>query len=117
MKGFSREKVQGRSIHVGGREIVPEAEIWTFQTKQATIGEGTHASGGGVFWGWAHPSALLERTNGQERRIQIVDYNRRLELALLIAAILLPVALTLTTRLARRLSNLAISSHAFSRRS
>ena len=117
MNGFSREKVQGQPIRVGEREIVPEAEVWTFQSKQATIGAGSHASDNGIFWGWAHPTALLERTSGQERRIRIIDYNRQLELALLIAAIVLPVLLTIATRLARHPGDPSLPSRAFSRRS
>jgi hypothetical protein len=80
---------------------VPEAEVWSFQAKQMGLNQ-PGASGGGVFWSWSRPTALIEHTNGLERRWRIVDVNLQLELALLIAAIVLPIVLTLFTRWANR---------------
>ncbi|CAG0935719.1 hypothetical protein TFLX_04569 [Thermoflexales bacterium] len=103
MNGLRRETIQGRPLRVGDREIVPEAEVWSVQTKQIGL-KADGLSGGGVWWSWARPTALIERGSGVERRVQITDVNLHLEIVLLIAALVLPVVLTIFTRWANRSS-------------
>jgi hypothetical protein len=101
MNGFRREIVQGQPLHVGDREIVPEAEVWSWQTKQLGL-SGPGASGGGAWWSWSRPTALIERIADRERRVRINDLNLQFEIALIAAAIVLPILLTIFTRWANR---------------
>jgi hypothetical protein len=101
MNGFKREIIQGPPLTVGEREIVPETEVWTLQAKQVGL-KGHAASGGGVWWSWSRPTVLIERGPAGERRVRINDVNLQLEIALIIAAIVLPLVLTLFTRWANR---------------
>ena len=101
MNGFRRETILGQALRVGDREIVPEAEVWSFQTKQLSLQENGTA-GGGVWWSWSRPTALIERKPGGERRVRIGDVNLQLEIVLIIAAIVLPVLLTIFTHWANR---------------
>ena len=103
MNGLRRETFQGQPLRVGDREIVPEAEVWSVQTKQIGLNEGG-TSGGGAWWSWSRPKALIERGPEGERRVPITDVNLQLEVGLLIAAIVLPVVLTVFTRWANRSS-------------
>jgi hypothetical protein len=104
MNGFKRETIQGQPLHVGDRAIVPEAEVWSFQTKQIGL-QGNDASGGGVWWSWSRPTALIERGPDGVRRVRVNDVNLQLELALLVAAIALPLVLTIFARWANRSSD------------
>jgi hypothetical protein len=101
MNGFKRDIIQGSVIRVGEREIVPEAEVWSFQWKQVGLTD-QGASGGGALWSWLRPTTLIERVNGVERRIRIPDVNLLFEIALLLAAIVLPIVLTIFTQWANR---------------
>jgi hypothetical protein len=104
MNGFKREIIQGQPLQVGEREIVPEAEVWSFQAKQLGL-QGRGASGGGVWWSWSRPTALIERGPAGARRVRVTDVNLQLEIALIVAAIVLPVVLTIFTRWANRSSD------------
>jgi hypothetical protein len=104
MNGFKREIVQGSPLWVGGREIVPEAEVWSFQSKQFGL-KGNDASGGGAWWSWSRPTALIEHGPEGVRRVRINDVNLQLEIALISAAIVLPLVLTIFTRWANRSSD------------
>ena len=101
MNGFKREIIQGQPLQVGDREIVPEAEVWSFQVKQIGL-QGNGASGGGAWWSWSRPTALIERGREGARRVRIIDVNLQLEIALIIAALVLPLLLTIFTRWANR---------------
>jgi len=101
MNGFKREIIQGQPLQVGDREIVPEAEVWSFQVKQIGL-QGNGASGGGAWWSWSRPTALIERGPEGARRVRIIDVNLQLEIALIIAALVLPLLLTIFTRWANR---------------
>ncbi len=101
MNGFRREIQHSAPLPVGDREVVIEAEVWSFQAKQLTISD-HNVSGGGALWTWARPRAVLERSGETTYRTPISDINLRLEMALLIAAIVLPVLLTIFTTWARR---------------
>jgi hypothetical protein len=104
MNGLKRETIQGQPLRVGDREIVPEAEVWSFQTRQLGL-QGDSASGGGAWWSWLHPTALIERGSRGERRVRINDVNLQFEIALLVAALMLPVLLTIFTDWANRSSD------------
>jgi hypothetical protein len=101
MNGFKREIIQGQPLQVGDREIVPEAEVWSFQVKQIGL-QGNGASGGGAWWSWSRPTALIERGPEGARRVRIIDVNLQLEIALIIAALVLPLLLMIFTRWANR---------------
>ncbi len=101
MNGLRRETIQGQPLRVGDREIVPEAEVWSVQTKQLGLNE-SGTSGGGAWWSWSRPTALIERGPDGERHVRINDVNLQLEMALIVAAIVLPVLLTIFTRWANR---------------
>jgi hypothetical protein len=101
MNGFNREVIQGQPLRAGDREIVPEAEVWSFQAKQFGLKD-DNASGGGVWWSWSRPTALIERGPEGERRVHIVDANLQLEIILLVAALVLPPVLSIFTRWANR---------------
>ena len=103
MNGLRRERLQGQPLQVGDREIVPEAEVWSFQAKQIGLKE-NGASGGGAWWSWSRPTALIARGPGGERRVRINDMNLQLEIMLIVAALVLPVLLTIFTRWANRSS-------------
>lgn len=104
MNGLRRATIQGQPLHVGNREIVPEAEVWSFQAKQFGLNE-NGASGGGACWSWWRPTALIERGPGGEQRVRINDVNLQLEIVLIIAAIALPAVLTIFTYWANRASD------------
>jgi hypothetical protein len=97
-----REVVHGQPIIVGKREVVPEAMIWSWHTKEAVIGQPQQVSFKGALIVHARPTALLERFDGHTRRIHIIDRNRRLERLLLIAAVLLPIVLNTAASLLRQ---------------
>ena len=102
MSRFRRETIRGEPIRVGDHEIVPEARVWSWQTKEAVIRDAGHASGRGVMIVRAQPTALIDRTADATRRIRVIDANRRLELILLIAAVLLPIVLNAAVSLLRQ---------------
>ena len=104
MNGLKRETIQGQPLHVGDREIVPEAEVWSFQAKQIGLQE-NGASGGGAWWSWSHPTALIERGPHGEQRVRINDVNLQFEIVLLVVAIVLPALLTIFTHWANRSSD------------
>jgi hypothetical protein len=101
MNGLKREVIQGTPLHMGGRVIVPEAEVWSLQGKQLGL-TGPNATGGGVFWSWSRPVALIERVGGAERRLRVLDVNLQLEMAFAVAALVLPIVLMIFTRWANR---------------
>jgi hypothetical protein len=104
MNGFRREIIHGQPLQAGEREIVPEAEVWSFQVKQIGLQKNT-ASGSGVWWSWSRPTALIERGPDGARRVRINDVNLQLEIALIVAAIVLPLVLTIFTHWANQRSS------------
>ena len=102
MNGLRREIQRGPALQLGDREIVTEAEVWSFQAKQMSLKD-NHAAGGGALFMWARPTAIIERNAGAEAaldtesRTPVPDINLQLEIALLIAAIVLPIVLTIFT--------------------
>jgi hypothetical protein len=101
MNGFKREIIQGQPLRAGEREIVPEAEVWSLQAKQIGLKE-NNASGGGAWWSWSRPTALIERGPDGARRVRVNDVNLQFEIALLVAASVLPLVLTIFTHWANR---------------
>lgn len=91
---------------MGGHEVTPEAEVTAWQMKDAIIGSGSNVPMWGVSFTQIRPTGLIDRSDGEERRIKIVDRNRQIELILLIAAVLLPIVLNgLAALLNRNRSN------------
>jgi len=103
MNGFRREIQHGPPLQLGDREIVTEVVVWSFQAKQMSLTD-HNAAGGGALFTWARPTAVIERSASTERRTPVTDINLQLEIALLIAAIVLPIVLTIFTTWARRSS-------------
>jgi hypothetical protein len=102
MSKFRRETIRGEPIRVGDHAIVPEARVWSWQTKEAVIHDAGHVSGRGIMIVRAQPTALIDHTADTTRRIRVVDANRQLELILLIAAVLLPIVLNAAVILLRQ---------------
>lgn len=102
MNGLHRQIVRGEPLRVGDHEVIPEAQVWSLEFKQAAVSD-KQMSGGGFHWSWARPTALIDRSDGEERRIPVIDWNLRLEMLLLLAAISLPVILLALPALARQL--------------
>ena len=70
--------------------------------KDAIIGRTASVPMWGLSFTHLRPTALIDRSDGDERRIKIVNRNQQIELFLLIAAILLPIILNAVASLARR---------------
>jgi hypothetical protein len=87
---------------IGAHEVTPEAEVISWQMKDAVIGSSASTPMWGLSFSHAHPTALIDRSGGAERRIKIVNRNQQIELILLIAAVLLPIVLNAVASLARR---------------
>jgi hypothetical protein len=100
--GLKREIVRGRPIVVGEHEIVPEAAVWTWEKKDVVIRDEPRITGFGLRLAWVQPTALYDRRGDKTYRLPIIDHNRRLELSLLIAALLLPIVLNAAVTLLRQ---------------
>jgi hypothetical protein len=99
--GLKREVVRGRPIRWGAREIVPEAVIWSWQRTDATLRQAGSATLLGGLFRWVRPTALLDRTPERTERVLVRDVNHRLEGAVLIAALLLPIVMAAAANLLR----------------
>lgn len=99
--GLKREVVRGQPIRLGEREIVPEAVIWSWQRADATLHQTGPATLLGGLFRWARPTALLDRAPERTYRIPVSDVNHRLEVLLLIAALLLPIVMNAAASLWR----------------
>ena len=96
------EIVEGKPICVGARELVPLVRVTGRVRRQAFLGsDGVGAQG----WGFVRmrPVAILERVEGDERRIPIEDKTAQSLGGLLLAALVIPLLLALAVRLVRRL--------------
>ena len=87
---------------MGTHAVTPEAEVTTWQMKDAVIGSGSTMPMWGVSFTHIRPTGLIDQSAGEERRITIVDRNRQIELILLIAAVLLPIVLNAMAVLLKR---------------
>ena len=93
--------IEGEPIRVGERELVPLVRMTAYARRQAFVGS-DRLSGQG--WGFVHmhPVAILERSQGGERRIPIEDRTARSLSGLLLAAFIIPLLLLLAVRLVRK---------------
>ena len=93
--------VEGESIQIGERELVPLVRVTTYARRQARVGTGNVAGQG---WGFVQmrPVAILERSVRGERRLPIRDKTAQAMSGLLLAAVIIPLLLMLATRLVRR---------------
>jgi hypothetical protein len=98
---IQRRTIQGEPIHVGQKEIVPEAQVTWFTRRSGTVGmNGT--SGWGVGAVNVRPTALIERGPGFTRRIPIRDETRRLLMGLVAGAVFVVFLAQIAERLARK---------------
>lgn len=76
---------------MGTHDVTPEAEVLTWQRKEAVVGDKSMVPMWGVAFTRLRPTGLIDRSGETERRIEITDRNRQIEISLLIAAMLLPI--------------------------
>lgn len=95
------EVLEGKPIHVGGRELVPVVRMETEVRRRAFVGADGLA-GQGMGFVRLRPLAILERGGAGERRIPILDRTAQLLSGLLLAAFIVPLLLVLAVRLARK---------------
>jgi uncharacterized spore protein YtfJ len=95
------ETVEGRPIHVEGRELVPVVRVEADVRRRAFVGAGGLAGEGA---GFVHvrPVAILERSAAGERRIPILDRTAQLLSGLLLAALVIPALMLLAELIARK---------------
>ncbi len=102
MSQFKRQTLRGEPIRVGDHEVVPEARVWSWQTKEAVIHDAGHAAERGMLVVRTRPTALIDRSGESTRRIPVIDVNRRLEVLLLITALALPIVLNAVALFAKQ---------------
>jgi len=91
--------LQGEPIHVGQREIVPEAQVTWWMKRSGTVGVNS-LSGWGAAWVNIKPRALIERGPGFTRRIPIRDETSRMFLGLAAGAVFVVFLAQIAARLA-----------------
>ncbi len=94
--------MRGEPIKVDERTITPEAEVVSWQLKDAKFSDRFGASLWGLSFRRIRPTALIDRSGEVETRTPIIDRNRQLEIGLLIAAVLIAIALNAVEILTRR---------------
>ncbi len=94
------EVVEGKPIHVGGRELLPVVRVTTHGRRRATVGPDRLAGQG---WGFVRlqPIAILVRRERGEHRVPIRDRTAEVLGGLLLAAFIIPLLLGVAVRLAR----------------
>ncbi len=86
MPSLRRRIILGEPIHVGQKEIIPEARVASWLRRSATVGmEGVWGWSGG--WVDIQPTAVIERGPEGERRIPIRDETARLLIGLAAGAV------------------------------
>jgi uncharacterized spore protein YtfJ len=95
------ETIEGRPIHVEGRELVPVVRVETDVRRQAFVGA-NRLAGEGTGFVHMRPVAILERGEGGARRIPIHDRTAQLLGGLLLAALIIPALMLLAERIARK---------------
>jgi len=95
------ETVEGRSIRLGERELVPVVRVEADVRRRAFVGARGLASEGS---GFVHmrPVAILERSEAGERRIPIPDRTVQSLGGLLLAALVIPALMLLAELIARK---------------
>ncbi len=98
------EIVEGQPIRVGARELVPLVRVTGRVRRRAFVGSDRVGAQG---WGCVRmrPVAILERDGAGERRIPIEDKTAQALGGLLLAALVIPLLLTLVVRLVRKSSS------------
>lgn len=94
------EIVEGKPIHIGARELVPVVRVETSTRRRAFVGSDGLAGQG---WSFVHmrPIAILERSEAGEHLIPIQDRTAQALGGLLLAALIIPLLLSVAVRLAR----------------
>jgi uncharacterized spore protein YtfJ len=93
--------VAGEPIRVGERELVPVVRVTTYARRRAFVGSDRLAGQGAAFVS-LRPVAIIERSQGGERRIRIPDRTAQLIGGLSLAAFIIPLLLALAVRLMRK---------------
>jgi hypothetical protein len=92
--------VEGKPIRVEGRELIPIVRVETSMQRRVFVGsDGLAVHGLGSVT--TQPIAILERSDGSERRIAIPDRTAQLLGGLLLAALVIPLLLSVAVRLTR----------------
>jgi hypothetical protein len=94
------ELIEGKPIHVGGREVVPLVRVTAYARRRALIGTDRLVGQGQVFV-HLQPIAIVERSGKRARRIPIQDKTSQTLSGLLLAAFIIPLLLAVAIRLAR----------------
>lgn len=103
MPSIHRRIIRGEPIHVGHKEIVPEAQVTWWMKRRGTIGDHS-ISGWGASWISIRPTAVIERDpglTGGQRRIPIHDGTLRLLLGLAAGAVFVVFLTQIAERLAK----------------
>lgn len=95
------EVVEGKPIHVAGRELVPVVRVETRVRRQALVGANRLTGQGGCAVRM-RPIALVERGETGERRFPIPDRTGQLIGGLLLAAFIIPLLLAVAVRAAHK---------------
>jgi hypothetical protein len=93
--------IEGRPIHVEGRELVPVVRVETDVRRRAFVGA-RGLAGEGTGFVHMRPVAILERGGAGERRIPVRDRTAQLLGGLLLAALVIPALMLLAERIARK---------------
>jgi hypothetical protein len=83
--------IEGESIKVGERELIPVVKVRSLLRREVTFGTETSSGGGGGLV-WLKPIAMIERQpDGSEERVSITDEAGIAIGAMLVGAMVLPV--------------------------
>ncbi len=95
------EVIEGEPIRVRQRKLLPLVRVETHVRRQAFVGAGRLAGRG---HGYVHmrPVAIVERSETEERRIEIHDRTGQALSGLLLAACVIPLLFLLAVRLAHK---------------
>jgi len=89
---LTRERVRGTPIEVGGRVLVPEAQVTSLVAHEVTFAS-RETRLAGMQTVRVRPTALIEQTLDGERRHSIEDKTSRILTTMMIGAAALPLIL------------------------
>lgn len=98
--GFKVRLIKGSPMTIGEKKLKPVVRVISWHRRRAAIRQ-DDISGFGAVALWLQPVAVLEEMAGGHRRIPVRDETSRSLLALLVAALVVPLALNLLVHLIR----------------
>lgn len=98
--GIRARLVEGAPVIIGDKKLTPVVRVISCNRRQAVVRQG-NTSGFGFAAAWLWPTAVIEETADGRRRIPVRDETGQTMLALLVIALLVPLALSLLVRLVR----------------